>query len=157
MVRTALAVLWLVASASPLFAQATGSRPIPRATFIADMDRQFQGVDVNRDGIIGREEIAATHQRDLALARSSQARAAFNRLDTDHNGQLSLAEFSRLAASTPQTDVENSPLARFDANKDGRITLIEHRIGTQANFDRMDTDKDGIVSVAEMKAAGLIK
>ena len=35
--------------------------------------------------------------------------------------------------------------------------MVEYRTGKLASFDRMDADKDGIVSVAEMKAAGVIK
>ena len=48
-------------------------------------------------------------------------------------------------------------LAQTDTNRDGQITMVEYRAGKLANFDRMDSDKDGIVSVAEMKAAGVIK
>ena len=47
--------------------------------------------------------------------------------------------------------------SQSDLNRDGRITLIEFRTAKLANFDRMDTDKDGIVTVPEMKAAGLVK
>ena len=48
-------------------------------------------------------------------------------------------------------------MAKMDLSKDGQISLIEHRTATLANFDRMDTDKDGVVTPAEMKAAGLGK
>jgi hypothetical protein len=48
-------------------------------------------------------------------------------------------------------------LGREDGNRDGRISMIEHRTATLANFDRLDTDKDGIVTPAEMKAGGIIK
>ena len=45
-------------------------------------------------------------------------------------------------------------LARMDLNRDQSISLVEHRTATLANFDRMDTDKNGIVTPAEIKAAG---
>jgi hypothetical protein len=48
-------------------------------------------------------------------------------------------------------------IAKLDLNKDGQISLIEHRAGKLSRFDQIDADKDGIVTVAEMKAAGVIK
>jgi len=58
---------------------------------------------------------------------------------------------------TPASPNPAPILAQHDLNKDGRITLVEFRTAKLANFDRMDADKDGIVSIAEMKAAGLVK
>ena len=48
-------------------------------------------------------------------------------------------------------------MATLDQNHDGSITLIENRAGKLAYFDKIDTDKDGVVTAAEMKAAGVIK
>ena len=45
-------------------------------------------------------------------------------------------------------------LAREDSNRDSQVSLVEHRAATLANFDRLDTDKDGMVTAAEMKAGG---
>lgn len=39
----------------------------------------------------------------------------------------------------------------------GKIGLIEHRAGRLCSYDQIDSDKDGVVSVTEMKAAGVIK
>ena len=46
-------------------------------------------------------------------------------------------------------------LSRMDSNRDGQVSLVEHRSATLANFDRLDTDKDGNVTAAEMKAGGI--
>jgi hypothetical protein len=43
----------------------------------------------------------------------------------------------------------------MDLNRDQSISLVEHRTVTLANFDRMDADKNGIVTPAEMKARGV--
>ena len=48
-------------------------------------------------------------------------------------------------------------LARMDGNRDSQVNLIEYRTATLANFDRLDTDKNGIVTPAEMKAGGIVK
>ena len=45
----------------------------------------------------------------------------------------------------------------FDLNRDGSVTLVEYRTAKLVNFDRMDSDKDGVVSPAEMKAAPLLR
>jgi Ca2+-binding EF-hand superfamily protein len=46
-------------------------------------------------------------------------------------------------------------IARFDGNHDGSISLVEYRAGTLANFDRLDADKDGVVTAAEMRTGGI--
>jgi Ca2+-binding EF-hand superfamily protein len=83
-------------------------------------------------------------------------RALFAQLDADKNGQISPTEFSR--ATTPSTVANAQPMiARMDSNRDSQVNLIEHRTATLANFDRLDTDKDGVVTPAEMKAGGIGK
>jgi hypothetical protein len=80
----------------------------------------------------------------------------FAELDRDHNGQLSPAEFAQFHAQPPIPN--GGPLLQqLDKNRDGAITSVEYRMGTLANFDRLDTDADGVVTPAEMKAGGLIK
>jgi len=78
----------------------------------------------------------------------------FAALDTDRNGVLSPAEFLRFP-SNEQAPNGAPIIARFDSNRDNKVSLIEYRAGTLANFDRLDADKDGIVTAAEMKAGGL--
>jgi hypothetical protein len=48
-------------------------------------------------------------------------------------------------------------IVQMDGNKDQKISLIEHRTAKLANFDRLDTDKDSVVSAAELRAAGIAK
>ncbi len=148
-----------LSSASPASAQpAAGSaaRPVPRAQFIADMDAQFKKLDVNGDGTATRLEIEASQRQTLAALAGQRNRTLFAQLDKDRNGQLSAAEFAALAATPPAANA-GPLLTQWDSNKDGKVVLVEFRTATQANFDRMDRDKDGIVSVAEMRAGGIIK
>ena len=44
----------------------------------------------------------------------------------------------------------------MDRNGDGDISRLEF-LGTRAEFDRIDTDKDGIVSTAETEAYDKLK
>lgn len=112
-------------------------------------------MDVNKNDVVTRMEIEQFQRATAAVRAQARSRAAFAALDADKNGQLSPTEFDRLQ-SIPQPNAA-PVLAQADLNKDGTVTLVEHRTAKLANFDRMDADKDGIVSVAEMKAAGLIK
>ena len=120
------------------------------------MDGEFGKMDADKNGQLTKAEVEA-FQRSAAMAAAGQrARNAFAALDTDKNGQLSLAEFSKLAAAA-QPQVNGQPMiASMDSSKDGKISLIEHRAATLANFDKIDTDKDGIVTPAEMKAGGIV-
>ncbi len=129
--------------------------PVPRTDFIRTMDTEFGGMDADKNKIVTKAEIEQ-FQRAAGMVRAREtARALFARLDADKNGQLNIAEFERIAAA-PRANAA-PVLGQTDLNKDGQITIVEYRTAKVANFDRMDADKDGIVSVAEMKAAGLIK
>ena len=44
-------------------------------------------------------------------------------------------------------------MLRLDADRDGRVTLVEYRTLTLARFDQLDGDKDGRLSPAEQSAA----
>jgi Ca2+-binding EF-hand superfamily protein len=44
-------------------------------------------------------------------------------------------------------------LNRFDANKDGGISKDEFRAPTMSNFEKLDKNKDGTLSLAEQQSA----
>ena len=137
-------------------APANAPVPVPRTEFIATMDGEFRKMDADHDGIVTKKEAEDFDRAMLGIAIDNRRRALFAALDADHNGLLTPQEFARLELPAPQINI--APLfAQTDLNKDGQISLIEYRTAKLANFDRMDTDKDGVVSPAEMKAAGLIK
>lgn len=131
-----------------------GPQPIPRASFIAQMDAQFGKMDADRNGRLDRAEIEQFEaQRAMAEAQERNA-ALFDQLDANRNGQISAAEFAKLVPQPAPLSAQPM-LSREDGNRDGSITLVEHRIATLANFDRLDRDRDGVVSVAEMQAGGV--
>lgn len=141
--------------AAPAAPTVPAPRPIPRATFISDMDKTFQEIDTNHDGVLSAEELRASQLRAAQARAALEAQKLFRELDTDHNGVLSPAEFAKIITIDP-AKLPPSPYAAFDTNRDGKVSLIEYRTGTQANFDTLDKDRDGVVSVEEMKAAGVI-
>jgi Ca2+-binding EF-hand superfamily protein len=144
----------LAAASAGALAQTGGD--VPRATYIQVQDTEFRKMDADKDGQVTRAE-AEGFQRADAVARAGQrARAVFSQLDADRNGQLSFTEFARTQSGSPQVNAQPF-IAQLDLNKDGRVSLVEHRAGKLRYFDNIDTDKDGVVTAAEMKAAGVLK
>ena len=134
--------------------QPTGSQPILRAAFIAQMDAQFGKMDADRNGRLDRSEIEQFEAQKALAEAQARNESLFDQLDVNKNGQISATEFAKLVAQ-PAAVGAQPMLSREDGNRDGHISLVEHRVATVANFDRLDTDRDGVVSLAEMRAAGI--
>lgn len=83
---------------------------------------------------------------------------AFERIDTDNSGGVSLAEFQ--ATPRGQKDPERAAkmFERIDADNDGQLTRGElashrkHRPKPQEMFKKMDRDDSGTISLDEFKA-----
>lgn len=152
MLRRSLA---LVAIVLPQLAIAQQSAPtLPRAQFIVDMDTQFRKMDADKNGRLTRVEIEQFQKLSAVAEAQARNRALFTQLDADKSGQVSPAEFAKLVTAPPAANAQPM-LARMDGDRDQQISLVEHRTATLANFDRLDTDKDGSVTPAEMKAGGI--
>lgn len=140
-------------AAAPVAAPApTGTGDVARAAFIQSMDAEYRKQDLDGDGRVTRAEVEQ-FQRNAAIAKAqAQNQALFATLDTDRNGMLSPGEFAGLLRNVSAPDV-TAQMQRFDTNRDQLITLVEYRTATLANFDRIDTDKDGIVTERELAAS----
>jgi hypothetical protein len=144
-------------AASTAFAQQAvepaGPKPVLRAQFIASMDAEFGKLDGDKNGLATRAEIEQSERARAQASAEARNRAQFAQLDTNKNGQLSPAEFAKLIQPVA---VSAAPiLARMDGNRDSQVSLLEYRTATLANFDRLDTDRNGVVTPAEMKSAGI--
>ncbi len=154
MIRLPLTAIVLIAMPTILAAQAV-RKPIPRAGFVATMDEEFRKIDVNKDGQLTIAEVEQ-FQDAAALAQArEESRAVFVALDTDGNGQINAAEWDKLPLTPPRTNP--ATVMRFDAGRDGKVSLLEHRDGRRANFDLLDTDRNGVVTDAEMKVGGVAR
>lgn len=122
---------------------------LSRAEFIKLMDIDFQKRDTDGNGKATRAEIEAHTRRTSTAKAQEQNRVLFQNIDTDRNGLLSPAEFAALVPAPKFIDV-SPEMSRFDINRDQIISLVEYRTATLANFDRMDIDKDGNLSSAEL-------
>jgi hypothetical protein len=156
-----LFALVFAAMASPALPQgnaqvaAKGPQPVSRAVYMSRIDNGFSAIDTNKDGFTDRSEIEAAESR-LANNRKSQQlkqrEAAFRQLDKDKNGSLSLQEFNAAIAAKDAKPDATPRIARLDTNKDGKLSMAENRAPAAAQFDRLDTNKDGILSVEEQRA-----
>lgn len=134
-----------------------GAPSLLRSSFITRMDGEFASMDANKDGSLSKTELEA-HQRRIALAAATrQAQARFTQIDADRNGQISPAEFSKASVGTAAPVDASQVMARLDANADSKVTSLEHRVLTLATFDRIDADKDGVLTPAEQQAGGLAR
>lgn len=152
-----LAALAAAAAAQQAPAPAATQAPT-RVSILQTADGNFQRMDANKDGVLTKAEIdaAEARQRQTATQNLENAvRQRFNKLDTDKNGSVSYAEFRAGAPTirTPAAPASTTLLQNRDGNKDGRITAAEFRAPIMVMVDRIDTNKDGILSPAETAAA----
>ena len=129
---------------------------ISRARFISDMDAQFRAMDDDRNGQLDAAEIESSQRAQASREASKRNQTLFALLDTDKDGKLTAEEFDRFNNPPPNTANAAPLLGRMDSNRDRKISPAEHRAAMLLNFDRLDTDHNGIVTVAEMKAGGAI-
>ena len=134
---------------------ASASQPVTKAALAGQLDSSFNNLDTNKDKSLNRSEIEAAQARNVAQAKAEIAKrveAEFTRLDGNKDGQLSLTEFKGAAAS-PRVPPVDELVKQLDRNSDGKVTQEEYRAVPLANFDRIDTNKDGSISAQEQSAA----
>jgi Ca2+-binding EF-hand superfamily protein len=144
-----------VAAAAQSNPAAPAAQPVTKAALSSQIDASFARLDSNGDKSLNTAEIDAAQKRQVAEAQgviNKRLETEFTKLDGNKDGQLSLAEF-KAAAPTPKTATPAELLGQLDKNKDGKVTHDEFRSGPLANFDRIDTNKDGTISEAERSAA----
>jgi Ca2+-binding EF-hand superfamily protein len=110
----------------------------------ADQSAQLRAMDTDNDGVVTRAEWRGTDQ-------------AFREQDTNGDGVLSGDEVRVRASQTPATPDRNrrgQMIARFeraDRNRDGRL-LRDEWAGDDASFNRMDQDRDMVITFDEFSA-----
>ena len=137
---------------APALAQTAAAPQLSRTELTAEVEANFKTLDTNSDGIVTKPEIAAAQQKMLervGTAAKSKFAEEFRKLDTNKDGMLSMAEFTAAAPDVRARASADARLDKYDANKDGKITLDEVRGPVLANFDRLDTNKDGVLTANE--------
>ena len=152
MSKPAILAALLVGVALSTSAQAQAPRAVTRAEVLANSDKQFAAMDANHDGILTRAELDNFARNQVIGAAMERNKAMFDALDTNHDGKLSREEFAKLIG---QLQVPNTgPLyARLDPKHSGKVTRDAFRAAALANFNKVDTNHDGVVTPAEQRAA----
>ena len=170
---------------SGMHAGAMRTRVMTRAEVEGHVAKMFARVDANHDGVITKAETDAAHQ---AMAGKWQGRhgdhamgkmgatggmhrdpaAAFDRIDANHDGMISRAEFVQAHAMREQKmgEMKGMPgmkgirggmadriFEKADTNRDGRVTQAEAQAEAFAHFDSIDTNRDGRITPEERQAA----
>lgn len=138
-------------------------RRVSAQEFEAAEVRRFAARDLNKDGILTAEELAAFSQR--FGRRTGWSDRLFERSDADKDGKLTKQEFEQ---------GQKAMFARLDKNGDGKLssdesprwfnrnaanrgagaqTLEEVLARAEKRFSAMDTNSDGTVLKSEIDAA----
>lgn len=128
-----------------------------RADLVRNLEARFSAIDTNRDGVVTADELTGSYVSmagKMEAAAVARRNAAFDRLDKDHDGKISREEWAAIPAG-PKVTTGNAAadVARLDGNGDKRISLSEFSAKALSGFDKADTNKDGVLQDAEIRAA----
>jgi Ca2+-binding EF-hand superfamily protein len=149
LLATAFLFLTAPALAAPGDAPAPETAPSAATPRPARVDGGVMRYDTNKDGAVTIEEWKAGQQ------------ARFKRLDANGDGKLSKDElFARTPAvgnsilpTDRQASQQSSYFLLLDTDKDGVVTLAEFLAGADRNFTRCDLDRNGRIDTAECRQA----
>lgn len=92
-----------------------------------------------------------------ASDHAANAQKRFEAMDADHDGKVTATEITasqgaeRIAwARHPMSGTDK--IRTFDRNKDGALSTKEYADGSQAIFNKLDTNSDGYLRADEMDA-----
>jgi hypothetical protein len=123
---------------APVRAKDILSRPPPATTVAEPVAMMIAACDANGDAVVTRDELARCVER------------SFGSVDTDHKGSIGYIAFSDW--SLMWLGDRNALPGPFetDADSDNHITVAELQAKLDSVFTRLDTDKDGKLTRAEL-------
>lgn len=154
-----------------------GNGYVTEAEFVIAAQDRFTRLDRNADGRLTADELAPAPGRRHGAHAHDRAKARLDRLDADHDGVVTAAEYSAAAktryaaldvhrdgkvtaedlATSPRAQrrairVANRIVARADADGDGAISKDEALAAAKQRFARLDRNGDGFVDADELRA-----
>ncbi|MBL0124274.1 MAG: EF-hand domain-containing protein [Betaproteobacteria bacterium] len=109
-------------------------------------DAEFAKMDINRDGRVSSDEHAAGGKQ------------MFDAMDANHNGKVTALEMDAAHERVTGAQANRAEMSAaekikvIDKDGDGILSAAEHASGSQAMFEKMDTNKDGYLSRVELAA-----
>ena len=110
------------------------------------IDREIKMMDTNGDKKLALEE------------HSNGAKAMFGKMDLDKDGKVTATEMTTSHEQVTGNKAKKSAMSSadkikvIDTNSDGALTEEEHTNGARLMFEKMDTDKDGLLTRSEIMA-----
>ena len=166
-------------------------REMTRDEMVQHIRTMFTHLDANHDGFITKDELEAMHVQMMSMHDASakgvtgqpmamdhqpmrmDPGAMFDRIDTNHDGNISRQEFNAAHAQMQERRViimkdgarghggggmAEHLFGMADANHDGRVSLQEAETAALAHFDRIDANHDGKITPEErMQAHGKMR
>jgi len=128
----------------PLTADVLPVPAVPEAPLADPVAEAFTALDRDGDGKVS------------AVEHAEGAKARFDALDADHNYHLSTAEMEQAttgatAAGQLAAGTVSTAAAANDDNDNGEISPEESRAQAEAEFLARDADRDGSLSLEEMR------
>jgi Ca2+-binding EF-hand superfamily protein len=127
-----------IAGSAALILLAAGHLAFANEPFLPRSERSFARLDADSDG-----KMTVNEWKPKAEKR-------FLRLDDDHNGTVTTAEIDAWLKRGIDRRKERM-LSRLDQNKDGNVARDEVDAYIDALFNGADGDKDGSLSLAEIR------
>jgi hypothetical protein len=110
------------------------------------IDREIKMMDTNGDKKLTLEE------------HNNGAKAMFGKMDTDKDGKVTATEMTAAHEQVTGNKARKSEMSAaekikvIDTNSDGALSEVEHTTGARLMFEKMDTDKDGLLTRSEIMA-----
>lgn len=144
---------------SPARGPADRDADLTRAAFIEARVARLTALDADRDGTVS----VAERQAAMQAKRAERADDRFARLDADSDGAISRAEFDAGHAAGPDRaergrsghrgGPRHAMRARGGAEGRGPVVISEVAVKLGERFDKMDADRNGVVTADERRAA----
>lgn len=137
-------------------------------------DRMFERLDADKDGRLTKAEVEAAHGARVARSgkaakaahagKPSRSERLFDRADANRDGLITRAELTAMPRPDPaklagrgakmgHMGMMGRMLSTADLDKDGRISAAEAQQAAVQRFDRADSNRDGMLTPEERKAA----
>jgi Ca2+-binding EF-hand superfamily protein len=121
----------------------------PMASAGARVEAEMRIMDANKDGKISATEHAAGAQEMFKAMDANQD----NRVTAEEMDASQTSLKSQDAAHHKGKELSSAEKIKvIDANGDGALTAQEHAMGSKKMFGKMDMDKDGNLTSAEITA-----
>jgi Ca2+-binding EF-hand superfamily protein len=107
-------------------------------------EAEIRMMDMDRDG-----KLSATEH-------VNGSKRMFGKMDVNGDGTVTAAEMDAAQAAMPpdpnaRAMSSQDKIKAIDTNKDGSLSAEEHATGAKTMFEKMDKDKDGFLTVAELQ------